>query len=197
MRSAVQQWMIKTADLGLLPEAEMHRLAGDTPPRQFALEHPELFNRLARIAFDALDTDRGMSTDELVELSADSQSGIRFWSVRGLSIRPIKTGTRAEKALLDAMRDPSPSVAIAACEGLLRSEDEPTRRQAVERLLELANVETVGHFAAIAAMNVLDMQAKLNKEQQAELRSLPREAKRPPARVGKYVGKLIDHALSP
>ncbi len=193
MRNAVQQWMVEILDLGLLPEAEMHRLAGDMPPRQFALEHPDLFAQMATLSFDALDPKSGLSVDELVKLSADPQSGIRFWAVRGLAIRPIDA--QIESALQVAADDPSSSVAIVACDGLLHSENAATRQDAVNRLIDLANVEKVGHFAAIAAMNVLDMNAELSNDDKAKIKALPRAVKRPPVRVGKYVGALIDHAI--
>jgi uncharacterized sulfatase len=194
MRAALQQWMTETLDLGLLPEAEMHRLAGDQPPRQFALEHPELLARLAKLSFAALDPDGGMSTEPLAKMSSDSQSGVRFWAARGLAIR--MPDAQAEEALQRATSDESPSVAIAACDGLLRSNDAAIRQQAIDRLIELANVEKVGHFAAIAAMNVLDMNAKLDEADKARLAKLPRAVKRPPPRVGQYVGKLIEHATA-
>lgn len=192
MRDAVQQWMIDTLDLGLLPEAEMHRLAGRIPPRQYALEHQQLFGQLATLAFDALDPRSAVTQAELAELATDPQSGIRFWAVRGLATRPFNA--TAEKALQAARTDASPSVAIAACDGLLRSTNPSVRQSAVERLTELANVENAGHFAAIAAMNVLDMTADLDSTQLSRLKKLPRQLKQPPPRVGKYVGKLIDHA---
>jgi uncharacterized sulfatase len=190
MRNATQNWMMTTLDWGLLPEAEMHRLAGDVPPRQFALEHEELFHRLARLAFAGLDGE--IPVDRLIQLSTDPQSGVRFWAVRALSLQPLDADVEA--ALRTASGDVSPSVAIAANDGLLKSADDQTRQDAVDRLIELANVETVGHFAAIAAMNVLDMKANLSEEDKEKLKDLPRRVKSPPARVGNYVGKLIEHA---
>jgi uncharacterized sulfatase len=194
MRAATQQWMVSTRDLGLLAEAEMHRLAGESSPRQYALQHQRMFARLASVAFDAMDPRSGLSVKELIELSKDQESGIRFWAVRGLSIRPADSGDR-DQALASAMSDVSPSVAIAACDGLLQCQNESLRGEAVDRLLELANVEAVGHFAAIAAMNVIDMNLELDADTRAGLAELPRQAKKTPARVGKYVGKLIDHAI--
>lgn len=190
MRKAVQDWMVDTLDLGLLPEAEMHRLAGELPPRQFALQHRELFKRLAHLAFDGMDS--RIAEDRLIDLCSAQQSGRRFWAVRSLAIQPLNP--RVESTLQTAASDASPSVAIAACDGLLKSSNDQVRRDAVDRLIELANVEQVGHFAAIAAMNVLDMNATLSSDQKARLKSLPRKVERPPVRVGAYVGKLIDHA---
>lgn len=193
MRGVLQNWMAETLDLGLLPEAEMHRIAGDQAPREFALAHQPLFQRMAKVSFAAMDPKSGMSTEQLVKLSTAGQSGIRFWGVRGLAIRESDGGIR-DDALLAATEDKSPTVAIAACDGLLNAKDDATLQAAIAKLIELANVDKVGHFAAIAAMNVLDMNAALSESQRSAVAELPRQVRKPPTRVGKYVGKLIDHA---
>lgn len=194
MRDAVKDWMVETLDCGLMPEAEMHRLAAGMPPREYALIHQDSFVNWAAVAFDAMDKENGLTVAELVQLSIDTDSVIRFWAVRGLAIRG-SDHPKTQQALQKATGDESPSVAIAACDGLLSSSDRAVRKQATDRLIELANVEKVGHFAAIAAMNALDMNAELDAETKAQLSKMPREVRKPPARVGKYVGKLIDHAI--
>jgi uncharacterized sulfatase len=193
LRSTLQTWMRETLDLGLLPEAEMHRLAGSQSPREYALTHKNLFARLSDVAFRSMAQSNGYSTQELVKLSTDPHSGIRFWAVRGLSTRPANDSDR-NKALIAASNDVSPSVAIAACDGLLSAESSSTRQKAVERLIKLADVNRHDHFAAVAALNILDMNAELSAGDKEQLEGLARQTKKPPARLGKYVGKLIDHA---
>jgi len=195
LRNTLQKWMQETLDLGLLPEAEMHRLAGSKSPREYAVSHKKLFARLSDVAFRSMDPSNGYSTQELVKLSTDPYSGIRFWAVRGLATRS-NSETKRNKALVTASNDESPSVAIAACDGLLSDESISTQRKAVERLIELADVNRHGHFAAVAALNVLDMNAQLTEAEKKQLAGLTRQARNPPARLGKYVGKLIDHATS-
>ena len=193
LRSTLQTWMRETLDLGLLPEAEMHRLAGSQSPREYALTHKNLFARLSDVAFRSMAQSNGYSTQELVKLSTDPHSGIRFWAVRGLTTRPANDSDR-NKALIAASNDVSPSVAIAACDGLLSAESRSTRQKAVERLIKLADVNRHDHFAAVAALNILDMNAELSAGDKEQLEGLARQTKKPPARLGKYVGKLIDHA---
>ncbi len=195
LRNTLQKWMQETLDLGLLPEAEMHRLAGSQSPREYAVAHKKLFARLSEVAFRSMDQSNGYSTEELVKLSSDPYSGTRFWAVRGLAMRSA-SDTKRNKALITASSDESPSVAIAACDGLLANESSSTQRKAVERLIELADVNRHGHFAAVAALNALDMNADLSVSERKRLASLSRQAKKPPVRLGKYVGKLIDHATS-
>jgi len=191
MRGALKSWMIDTNDLGLVPEAEMHRLSGSMPPRTWALENAEKFPTWTEIAFAALDSRDGLSVDRLTQQSQASDSIVRFWAVRGLAVRD--PGPQRNEALARAMNDPSDSVAIAACDGLLTSDDPELVSQAIDHLVELADVDNAGHFAAVAALNVLDMNAELDEATLAKLRKLPRRVKNPPTRVGKYVGRLMDH----
>lgn len=191
MRDTLQTWMAETQDCGLLTEAEMHRASNVMSPRQYGLTNRELFKELAKAAFDSMDKDR-LTVAECSELAQKPNAGLRFWGMRGLSIR---SGGERDTALMEAIHDPSPSVAIAACDGLLKSDDRNLSAAAINRLIELANVEKTGHFAAIAALNVLDMNAELDAEAKSKLGKLPRQVKKPPVRVGKYVGKLLDHAL--
>jgi hypothetical protein len=99
-----------------------------------------------------------------------------------------------DKSLQKAISDDSASVAIAACDGLLSADDKSVRAGVIDRLIDLANVEQVDHFAVIAALNVLDMNVDLDSQTRAKLADLPRQVRRPPARVGKYVSRLIEHA---
>ncbi len=187
MRRAVYVWMIGTADLGLIPEAELHRLVGEVAPRTWAVEHLD-FQKLTNLSFMAMDTEHGWTTDKLIELCRDQDSVTRWWAVRGLAIRPI--GTVRDSALEQAMDDESPSVAIAACDGLLKSP--AMRAGAVKRLIELADVESVGSYAPIAALNALDMNTALTGDERATIAKLPAKPKQAPSRAGGYVGRLID-----
>ena len=75
---------------------------------------------------------------------------------------------------------------------LASSDEAELKRRATDRLIELANVERWGHFVAVAALNVLDTRATLNDEDRSRISKLPRQLRKPPPRVGKYVGRLLD-----
>jgi uncharacterized sulfatase len=193
MRSVLKQWMIDTADLGLLTEAEMHARCRDVSPRQYATSGELPVKRLTEIAFDAVDPASARTVSDLAALAGDADSAVRFWGVRGLAIRSGDGDPSAIDPLRQAADDPSASVAIAACDGLLRSADASDHRLAIDRLLGLADVNKHGHFAAVAALNVLDMNATLDEVAKTRLGDLPRQVRKPPPRVGKYVGRLLDH----
>ncbi len=193
MRSALKQWMVETGDLGVLPEAEMHRLCQSTPPRTYSLDHADWMKQLTEVAFAAMDAGDA-TVDQLVDWAGDEHPGIRFWAARGLTIRASDSGQR-DTTLTRLMDDPSPSVAIAACEGVLPS---ASRRAAVDRLIALANVEQTGNFAAIAALNVLDQHVDLlEPDEITAIAKLPSKVTQPPTRMGGYIPRLIDHATQP
>ena len=186
MRRATVDHMISTGDLGVIPEAEMHRLAGAEAPRTWAMENVN-FTLLVNLAFKAMDVEVS-NVDELANLSRSEDPVIRWWAVRGLAIRP--SGTERDSVLEEAMDDPSPSVSIAACDGLLKSPS--LRDKAVQRLIELANAEDYGHFAAVAALNALDMNTVLSSDEKAAIAKLPRKTKDAPVRADGYVSRLLD-----
>ncbi|TWT52900.1 Choline-sulfatase [Rubripirellula amarantea] len=188
LRSALKDWMVSTADMGLFPEAEMHRVADKTSPREFALSGQIDFTRLVNAAWDATSGD--LSANSLLELASDEQPVFRFWGARGLALK----GETA--SLLPLMQDDSPSVAVAACDGILSSGQKEMHQQASDRLLELANVKDYGHYVATAALNVIDMRVPKSESVKARLAELPRSFD-PPERVGGYVGRLLDHMAQP
>ena len=159
-----------------------HRLS-----RASLSSYPNL--QLIELAWDATDTSSEIQTSRLIELASSEDSCIRFWAVRGLALRG------EVEALLPMMMDQNPSVAIAACDGVLQAGDSAHSSSAVDQLLELANVKKTGHYDAVAALNVIDTRADLNETQLARLGALPRKLAEPPTRVGKYVGRLLDHIL--
>ena len=199
MRQVLQDWMIETADVGLLPEDEMHRRAGNRSPRELGLRSDFPAARLTRLAFDALDVESDLTPGDLIELTRDGDSGLRYWAVRGLDrrLRSERAGAGTAEivqVLAGAMNDESPSVCVAACDALLTSGEESHRAAATSRLLELANVESHGHFAAVAALNVLDIHgSNLDSESIAAIGRLPHTLPDPPPRVGGYVGRLLEH----
>lgn len=193
MREVLRNWMTNSLDLGVMPEAEMHRLSAPLSPRAFAEKNQNKVKQWINLSFDSLES--GKHSGNLERLAKTGDSVERFWAARGLSqVTPTTDTLKTLTALID---DESPSVAIAACDALIQIGTKQQSKLATDKLIDLANVETTGHFAAIAALNVIDTKSPLSGEQIAKLKQLPRSLASPPTRVGKYVGKLIDHATAP
>tara|TARA_R110002111_G_scaffold149022_1_gene216067 strand:- start:165 stop:1007 length:843 start_codon:yes stop_codon:yes gene_type:complete len=185
LRGQMKTWMVETKDMGLFPEAEMHRVVGEGSPRGYAISGKIDFGQLVDAAWGA--TSGKLSDEELLAMSKHEQGVFRFWAARGFTLR------RSTTVLTPMINDPAPVVAIAACEGLAMSDDSDLQEMATTRLLELANVKQYGHFAAVAALNVIDTRLPKTELLKTQLAKLPRSAN-PPQRVGKYVGRLLDDA---
>ncbi|SRR6056297_430447 len=197
LRSAVKDWMIETRDLGLLPEAEIHRRSGDVPPRTFGLSEAYEIGEVVDVAFASTDRSAPPSIRQMTRWIRSPESGVRFWAVRGLLSRSDdawQNNESIQKVLEAALLDPSPSVRVAAAEVALEMSGTDLQKRAPGVLLGLANVENHGHFVAVAALNALDQAwGDLPESIQKQVTELPRQLKSPPPRVGKYVGRLIDY----
>ena len=187
LRGVLKSWMVETKDMGLFPEAEMHRVCSQSSPRQYATSGQVDFLSLVDAAWDATG---GTTTERLAAMATHEQPVFRYWAARGMSL------SESTDRLVPLLKDSSPSVSIAACDRLLTSQDVAIGKAAEERLFELANVQQHGHFVAIAALNVMDFRMSRDRERSRRLAELPRKHQ-PPPRIGKYVGRLLEHAINP
>lgn len=121
LRNVQLEWMLKTNDLGLIPELEMVELEKKYGSRYAILKQPgskDLIKRLHNIA--VLAGQRKVDNiDKFTKLLPDENASIRYWALIGL-------GNLAEEALsaLESVRkrldDSSPIVRIAAAEALCK-----------------------------------------------------------------------------
>lgn len=210
MRSSLKQWMVDTCDTGVMPEAEMHRLcdSADPPiaPRTLATDDEFPIEALVDAAWAA--SDAWAVADESVittmgEMAGAENSLLRYWGCRGLtlslashgSVLPPPTVARALQSLRGRLDDDSPSVAVAAAEGLLIGGVDEFRRMAADRLIELANVKNAGHLVAVDALNVIDLnRGAMGRALEKIDADFPRNAPAPP-RSGGYVDRLLEHIL--
>ncbi|MEE8452216.1 MAG: sulfatase-like hydrolase/transferase [Thermoguttaceae bacterium] len=121
MRDALHDWMIRTRDTGLLPEAHMHALSADRSPYEMA-QDPGAFPvaRILEVAELVGRDSTGKEPTPLDRLTAgltDTEPAVRYWAAIGLR----SLGSRAKPAsarLIDTLDDETPDVRIAAAEAL-------------------------------------------------------------------------------
>jgi arylsulfatase A-like enzyme len=104
LRDELRAWIVGHGDTGLLPEAEYQIRAGDATPWDVLRR----MDGAARGRLLAAAERAGEPSGALAADLRDPEAGIRYWAAVGLC------GRGAEPAL----EDPSPSVRIAAAEGL-------------------------------------------------------------------------------
>lgn len=135
MRAAMSVTILRTRDLGLLPESDMLARAAGRPPYEMARDanaYP-----LERILWAADLVGRPDATPRQRELLKDTDAAVRYWAAVGLRAAE-DAGAAARDELRQAMQDRSPPVRIEAAGAVLA--------------LPKADAEVDDHAAALAVL---------------------------------------------
>jgi hypothetical protein len=113
----LRRWQLRTRDLGLLTEYEMHRRAAGSSqfeigqnPRSYPLE------RILGVA-EVASQRSAANAGQLAGWLTDDEPAVRWWAATGL-VALGNDARVAEAALKSALQDSSPLVRIAAAEAL-------------------------------------------------------------------------------
>ena len=195
-RSELTRWTTEIRDVGFLPEAELHRRAAGKSPFDVARQTGKYdFERIAKFAWLVTDRSR-IETESLLDGLHDSDSAIRFWAVTGIQINAERLPKEVHAKLNDLVGDHSPSVAIAAAEFVVqRSENEPMRSKALNRLIDFADLESQSLYVCLEALNAIDRLDALARPKLAELKQLPRNHKKVNGRMKNLVNRLLEKIL--
>ena len=115
-RKILFDWMIKTRDTGLLPEAEIvSRSKGGSP---YDMAQNDRTFPVKRILETAAMVGRGATKrEQLIKALADTDSPVRYWAATGLAALG-KDAQPAKNELRKVLTDKSPGVRFAAAEAL-------------------------------------------------------------------------------
>jgi uncharacterized sulfatase len=196
MRAAHVSYMERTRDLGLIPEAERLRLAGEKSPRDvFATDDVYPFARVFTLAQKATDLPFADAAPFVAALG-DSNGIVRYWGAVGLQIRKAEGVKAGKDALLKALGDACPSVQVAAAEALGQFGESPDVSKALDVLLAAADPTKFSNATATEALNAITNLGDKAAPLQDKLAALPRKAKGGPQRVSEYPSRLFIHLLS-
>ena len=118
MREALREHMLRTRDVGLLPEAEMHRRTGKGTPYEMARQDEQYALPTILAMAERASALRPEDTPGLVEGLEDGDSGVRYWAALGILMRGPEAVVASRDQLRALLDDASPSVGIAAAEAL-------------------------------------------------------------------------------
>lgn len=187
MRSRLDQWMIETVDLGLLPEADLRTRFGDTAPyTAVRAKSPQSLYPLAQILRLWKQWNLESAKDEsLVEHLDDTDPAVRYWAAIGLGRTPKGQDAAAIKALakLAEREAETPIVRAAACESLCRLEQYDS---AIPILADLMNSDN--EWVRLYAANALDRAASHGQPAIEALR-------RGQSDSNQYVQRVCRHAV--
>ncbi|NLE39624.1 MAG: sulfatase-like hydrolase/transferase [Pirellulaceae bacterium] len=117
MRDELRDWQLRTRDLGLLGDYEMHRRAEGMT--QYDVGQSKTLYPLERIlpVAEMIGRRDAARVPELVSLLDDDEPAVRWWAAMGLTALG-REASEAEPALRRCLADDSPLVRVAAAEGL-------------------------------------------------------------------------------
>ncbi len=190
MGAALREWSLAIRDLGFLPEGEIHTRAGDDAPYTMGSD-PARFP-LHRILTMAEVATRGGDADEALEAGLrDGDSAVRYWASLGALIRGRSTVQRLRNDLARTLRDPSPSVRIAAAEALGRHGSDSDAAASLKVLVDLADAERHGIFLAMPALNAIDYMDERAGPALDAVVALPQKDPQADSRFRAYLPNLI------
>ncbi len=164
LRTVLQNHVLKTKDLGFIPEVEMIRRSANTTPHQFIRSNGFPFDKVVETATFATESN-AENLNLLIERLSDSEPVVRYWAATGCAILKTKA-IPAKAALLKLLEDKSPSVRIASAEALFYLHEQNKSIATLTQVLELPKLEKndpvtnttlyANHFAITHALNVID-----------------------------------------
>jgi len=186
LRTACRNWMIKTGDLGLLPEEEMHRRSHGTSPYEIALD--TRYNPLKKLlaAAEIANQRDPKNLKRLERLLEEKDAAIRWWGAQGM----VALGEKAapsKQAVMHASRDASWDVRVAAAEALAAMGE-------LDRTLEVLReaLKVKSPFIRLAAINVADRLGSRAKPLLPDIAQANiQDAKNKDA--ASYVGRMVDY----
>jgi uncharacterized sulfatase len=193
-RKAQRDHALRIRDVGLLPEAEMHRRSGDATPYELGHNADFPFERVLETAEHA----SSLKPDALPKLKqamADRDSAVRCWGALGVLMRGKDSVAASRAELQKATQDESPSVRIVAAQALGQFGADADVKPALDVLLPLADVSKGNYWASVEALNAITFLGPKALSAAAQIKALP-SAAQVPQRVREYVPRLLEKLQS-
>ncbi|MHC5002561.1 MAG: sulfatase-like hydrolase/transferase [Planctomycetota bacterium] len=196
LRAAQRKHLLRTRDLGFLPEAEMHaRSAGSTPFEMGRDDDRYPLERIMATAETASSLDPA-AVPVLRERLGDEDSAVRYWAALGLLMRGGASVAAGRSELRAALADPSASVRVTAAHALARAGGPEDLEPALRVLIAAADLRRHGIYVAMLALNALDDLDRRAAAVADAVRALPRDDPAAPRRVIQQFGRLIDKTIA-
>ena len=156
LRKAHSDWVKRTGDLGLLPEAEIEIREKVTGSRFDILKGKNKLN--AELGNAAAMASAGVyALPSMIQSMQHSDAAVRYWGATGVG-NVGKTAVSARQPMIDALKDKSPSVRIAAARALAKLGDLESALPVLET--ELQSEHQWGRLAAAIVLDEMDDQAR-------------------------------------
>ena len=200
LREKHQQWVLDTGDLGLIPEAELHRLRDQAGSEWAILNQSENADeRMAAIRDAALLAGGTEQADmsRLIDLLQHNDSTVRYWAATGIGNRldPQHPGNADDRAplvevLTPLLDDESENTRIAAARALAHAGETEPALNALSEVLDNGS-----QWARVHASIVLD---ELDEHARPAIEAMRRNKSYRKGFVadGKYTVRVLNKALN-
>ena len=183
LRAAHSDWVKRTGDLGLLPEAEIEIREKATSARYNILKGKSKLN--AQLGNAAAMASSGVyALPSMIQAMQHPDAAVRYWGATGVG-NIGSQATNAKRSMMDALKDKSPSVRIAAARALAKLGESKLALSVLEA--ELQSEHQWGRLAAAIVLDEMDAQAK------PAIPALKRALENQP---NKYIVRVANRALN-
>lgn len=192
MRGALRSWILRTRDAGFLPEDEIHSRSEGITPYEMAQDSAKY---PMEAIFDAAETASNLqvgSLPRLITFLNHSDSAVRFWGAMGLLMRGEETARGNIETLRKAMEDEAPAARTVAAQALGLYGDAEDRENALDALVDLADVNRHGLYVSLRALNALDALGENAQPALEPIAALPQECPSIHQRNRDYIPRMIE-----
>jgi arylsulfatase A-like enzyme len=183
LRAAHSDWVKRTGDLGLLPEAEIEIREKAAGARYNILKGKSKLN--AQLGNAAAMASSGVyALPSMLQAMQHPDAAVRYWGATGVgNIGP--QATNAKRPMMDALKDKSPSVRIAAARALAKQGEAKLALAVLE-----AELQSEHQWGRLAAAIVLD---EMNEQARPSIPALKKALVNQP---NKYIVRVANRALN-
>ncbi len=195
LRKAHEEWVMKTRDIGFLPEGEVHARAKGSSPYEVA-QNDQTYPLKKIHAMAALAS--SLKADALPELKRglkDSDSAVRWWAAQGILMRGESAIKQSLPELRAALKDSSTYVRNTSAEALGRFGEASDLNPSLAILIADADFTKTGFYSALYALNGIDHLEAKAKANVTGIKALPNELTGYPGKLGEYIPRLQERIL--
>jgi len=154
MRGALDSWRKETKDVGVIPELEYSKLAGDTPLYDYVRTDKARFEEL-RKASDLAVLGGAEDMDTYIAYLQDENSAMRYWGATGILLHKDEAQV-AIPSLKNAVNETSVQTAVLEAEALAQLGEKKLASQVYLRILNNEESEMLDRAFALNSIDAID-----------------------------------------
>lgn len=195
LREQHRRWVLETRDLGLVPEAELHRLREQAGSEWAILNAGTDSDARMQVIRDAAILAGGTAVEDLGTLQQwlhHKDATVRYWAATGIGNRtlPVQAASQLRAPLTELLQDECENTVVAAARALATLGETPAALQALTGVLDHGTQWARVHAAIV--LDEMDEQARPVLEAMQRNKAYRKEF----VADGKYTVRVLNKALN-